>query len=618
LRYYLLDNESSIWHATHRDVHPVGATMDEIKTKILDYAGMIKGVDSTALVVGPEEWGWSGYFFSGYDQQWGSLHGWSNLPDRANHGGQDYLPWLLDQLHQNDTATGKRLLDVFSVHYYPQGGEFGNDTSTAMQLLRNQSTRSLWDPNYVDQSWINDKVQLIPRLKGWVSAHYPGTMIAVTEYNWGAEAHINGATTQADIFGIFGREGLDIGSRWTTPDPSTPTYNAIKMYRNYDGQKSTFGDTSVQDTVANPDNLSSFAALRTSDGALTIMVINKVLSGQTPATINVANFVSQGVAHVWQLTSSNSITRLSDVTFSGNSFTAIVPPQSITLFVLPPGSGVDEPPTAVLKATPASGTAPLMVAFDGTGSSDPDGSITTYSWDFGDGTSGSGATLSHQYANAGSYTARLTITDTSGMSASATGTISVSPAPSCTFSLSSTRASFGARGGTGTVSVTAPQGCGWTSSGAPAWITVISGSGSGSGSFNYTVARNTSGARTATLTVAGGAFRVDQLGTKQATAGVYAPSSGGFFLRNSNTAGIADVSFAYGPGGPGWVPLVGDWNRDGTATAGLYNPTTGTFFLKNSNGAGPADITFDYGPGGLGWIPMAGDWDGDGIDTVGL
>src|SRR5262249_17001201 len=79
-RYYLLGNKCRIWQGTDRDVHPTGATMDEIKTKILDYAGMIKAVDASALVVGPEEWGWSGYLLSGYDQQYGSLHGWSNLP----------------------------------------------------------------------------------------------------------------------------------------------------------------------------------------------------------------------------------------------------------------------------------------------------------------------------------------------------------------------------------------------------------------------------------------------------------------------------------------------------------------------------------------------------------
>ncbi len=77
VRYYILDNEPSIWHSTHRDIHPVGATMVEVRDKILDYAAMIKTIDPGALVIGPEEWGWSGYLFSGYDQQYGAEHGWS-------------------------------------------------------------------------------------------------------------------------------------------------------------------------------------------------------------------------------------------------------------------------------------------------------------------------------------------------------------------------------------------------------------------------------------------------------------------------------------------------------------------------------------------------------------
>jgi len=336
LRYYILDNEHSIWHSTHADVHPTGATMDEIKAKMLDYAAKIKTVDPAALVVGPEEWGWSGYLLSGYDQQYGSLHGWSVMPDRNNHGGMDYLPWLLSQLKQNTVAGGLRPLDVFTVHYYPQGGEFGNDTSTATQLLRNRSTRSLWDPNYVDQSWIGTQVELIPRLRNWANTYYfPGTPVGITEYNWGAEGHINGATTQADILGIFGREGLDLATRWTTPDPSTPTFKAIQMYRNYDGAKSAFGDTSVSATVPNPDNVSAFAAVRSSDGALTIMVVNKYLTGSTPATVNLSQFTAGPAAHVWQLTSSNAIQHLADVSVSNGAITAQLPQQSVTVFVIP-------------------------------------------------------------------------------------------------------------------------------------------------------------------------------------------------------------------------------------------------------------------------------------------
>jgi hypothetical protein len=343
LRYYILDNEPSLWHSTHRDVRPVGATMDEIKNRMVDFATKIKAVDPSALVVGPEEWGWSGYFYSGYDQQYGSQHGWSVLPDRNNHAGADYLTWLLAQVRQSSTVAGQRLLDVFTVHYYPQGGEFSDDVSSAMQLRRNRSTRSLWDPNYVDETWINDRVQLIPRIKSWVNTSYPGTRVGITEYNWGAESHINGATAQADVFGIFGREGLDMGARWATPASTSPTYKAMKMYRNYDGNKSTFGDTSVAASAPNPDAISAFAALRSSDGALTVMVINKQLSTNTAATINLSTFAHRGTAQVWQLTSANAISRLADVGITSTSVVATLPAQSVTLFIVPASAGATRP-----------------------------------------------------------------------------------------------------------------------------------------------------------------------------------------------------------------------------------------------------------------------------------
>jgi hypothetical protein len=334
--YYLLDNEPALWSNTHRDVQPVGVKLDEMRAKTLDYAAKIKAVDPTALVVGPEEWGWTGYLYSGYDSQWGNDHkDWGHLPDRAAHGNMDAMPWLLDQLHKENVRTGKRLLDVFSLHYYPQGGEFNNNADAAMQLRRNRSTRSLWDPNYTDETWINSKVALIPRMKNWVATYYPGTRIGITEYNWGAEEHINGATTQADILGIFGREGLDMATRWTTPKADTPTYKAMKLYRNYDGKNSGFGETSVQASVPNPDNLSAFAALRGSDGALTVMVINKTPDSPAPVSLSLANFAPKGGIQVWQLTATNTIARQADVAPSGNTVRLTVPAQSVTLLILP-------------------------------------------------------------------------------------------------------------------------------------------------------------------------------------------------------------------------------------------------------------------------------------------
>ncbi len=87
------------------------------------------------------------------------------------------------------------------------------------------------------------------------------------------------------------------------------------------------------------------------------------------------------------------------------------------------GTVVQKPPVAVAVATPTSGLAPLVVTFDGTGSSDPDGNIAGYSWSFGDGTTGSGATVTHTYSAVGSYAAALTVTDNDGLTAVATVTV---------------------------------------------------------------------------------------------------------------------------------------------------------------------------------------------------
>jgi len=72
------------------------------------------------------------------------------------------------------------------------------------------------------------------------------------------------------------------------------------------------------------------------------------------------------------------------------------------------------PPVAVPTATPISGNIPLSVAFDASASYDPDGTIASYAWDFGDGTSAAGVAASHTYTQAGNFTATLTVMDNAG------------------------------------------------------------------------------------------------------------------------------------------------------------------------------------------------------------
>jgi PKD repeat protein len=97
---------------------------------------------------------------------------------------------------------------------------------------------------------------------------------------------------------------------------------------------------------------------------------------------------------------------------------------------------LDEPPTAVFATTPAVPTLGQSVSFDAAGSSDPDGTIASYIWDFGDGTTGTGATATHAYQSAGTYTVRLTATDSAGEKATSSRAVTVYAQPQATFSYS--------------------------------------------------------------------------------------------------------------------------------------------------------------------------------------
>jgi PKD repeat protein len=116
----------------------------------------------------------------------------------------------------------------------------------------------------------------------------------------------------------------------------------------------------------------------------------------------------------------------------------------------PAGSGggtiPNQPPVAVMSATITAGVAPLAVSFSGAASTDADGSISSYAWAFGDGSTASGSGSAHTYTAAGSFVAKLTVTDNSGATASQSVTITVSTGGTTLIAPSSLTASSGKRG----------------------------------------------------------------------------------------------------------------------------------------------------------------------------
>lgn len=270
---YFLDNEPMLWNETHRDVHPNPVSYDELLEHTIAYASAVKKVAPDALLAGPAEWGWTGYFFSAVDKNAGFML----KPDRRAHGDTPLVEWWLTKLTEHEKKTGTRLVDVLDWHFYPQGQGIGIGASGATDPETNarriRSTRALWDPRYVDESWINEPIRLIPRMRELVNTFAPGLRLAIGEYNFGAEKHLSGGLALAEALGRFGQEGLFAAWYWTYPIDASPAFWAFRAYRDFDGKGARFEDWSLP-TISSARDSSLFAA-RSADGSrMTLIALN--------------------------------------------------------------------------------------------------------------------------------------------------------------------------------------------------------------------------------------------------------------------------------------------------------------------------------------------------------
>lgn len=298
INVYYLDNEPMLWNTTHYDVHATPVGYDELLKRTLDYGTLIRRVDPEAKLAGPASWGWPAYFFSAVDAQ----AGFEAKPDRKAHGDTPLLAWYLQQMRQNEAQNGVRLLDYLDVHFYPEGRNIRgphekNDADTAARRIR--ATRSLWDPNYQDESWINDRIALIPRLRSLIQDNYPNTGISIGEYNFGGEKHMSGALAQAEALGRFGQQSVDIAYYWTYPAKDSYPYHAFRLFRNYDGQGAHFLENSLSTTDA--PNASFFASTDAKNKQIVAVILNTDPTQGAEATINLVGCGRVQVGRSFQL-----------------------------------------------------------------------------------------------------------------------------------------------------------------------------------------------------------------------------------------------------------------------------------------------------------------------------
>jgi Glycoside hydrolase family 44 len=267
---YILDNEPGIWSSTHRDVHPEPVSYDELVKRTIDYGTAVRQADPDALIAGPAEWGWVNYLYSAKDMAEG---GPDKRPDRRAHGDLPVVAHYLKALAEHEKTTGVRVLDVLDLHAYPYAeGVSSTSTDANVAALRMRTTRMLWDPSYVDESWVKEPVKLLPRMRQWIDQYYPGRGISIGEWNFGGENHVSGAIAIAEAFGRFAEFGVSSAFYWVYPEENSPAAWAFRAYRNYDGKGARFLDWYVPTTAVAPDKGVSFFASRDASGKHLVVV----------------------------------------------------------------------------------------------------------------------------------------------------------------------------------------------------------------------------------------------------------------------------------------------------------------------------------------------------------
>ncbi len=332
--FFDLDNEPDLWASTHAEIHPANPTYEELVRKTIDYSSAIKDVAPAATIFGPVNYGWQGFI---------------RLQNAADAGDRDFQEFYLQKMAQAQKQSGKRLLDVLDVHWYPeaQGGGIrigGSEATPEVVAARVQAPRSLWDPTYTETSWItkdstNGPIALLPRLQRKIDQFYPGTKLAISEYNYGGGGHISGAIAQADALGIFGREGVFAACQWPMADRQPFVAAAFQMFRNFDGKNGAFGDTSIGASTDKTDETSLYASLDSTNPARLVLVVINKTAHPIEGIFKFSHLRPGAAAAIYQLTDASASPRAAGTQAIADPehFHYAMPPYSVsTLNVIQP------------------------------------------------------------------------------------------------------------------------------------------------------------------------------------------------------------------------------------------------------------------------------------------
>ena len=265
IRAYSLDNEPALWHNTHSRVHPEPVAVSELIEKSVATAAAVKAIDPDAEIFGPAVYGYTAYDHLADDDKSSE---WETLKRQGRYHW--FLDCYLDLMRQAGEEAGMRLLDVLDIHYYSESARVSPED-------RVQSVRTLYEKGFAENSWIGQwcqvNIPILPTIRKSIDTYYPGTRLAITEYNFGGENDLSGTIAEVEALGCFADQEVYFASLW---GGGKYIFSGINLYTDYDGNGHGFGDRLLPTESEDVSLVSGYAAVFGDDHtSLTATLTNK-------------------------------------------------------------------------------------------------------------------------------------------------------------------------------------------------------------------------------------------------------------------------------------------------------------------------------------------------------
>jgi len=291
IRGYSLDNEPGLWHETHPLMHPKPATCREVIDKSVALAKVVKDVDPHAESFGPGPWGMTAM------DRLSDKSDWKEINAKERYGW--FLDYYLSEMRRASDALGVRLLDVLDLHWYADAGNVRNGGGTAVM----NAPRSLWDASYREPTWIgrwfSRNLPLLVKARESIDTHYPGTKLAISEYNWSMADRIEGGLAQVEALGVFGRMGVHLACYYQPEWQADNRYAAaaFRLFRNYDGKGGRYGEVSVSAVTSDRNAVGAYASAASSGDTLHVVLTNRSYVEDVAVTIKLRLAGAAGYAY---------------------------------------------------------------------------------------------------------------------------------------------------------------------------------------------------------------------------------------------------------------------------------------------------------------------------------